>query len=204
MNISIFIILLNNGKKCFLIFENFINDYFKLEEKGSTIRKELIAGLTTFLAMAYILFVNPDILSASGMDKGAVFTATAIAAIVGTLIMGIYANYPVALAPGMGMNALFAYTITAASGYGFTWKQGLAAILCSGVIFLILSFSGIREKVINAIPQDLKYAVGAGIGLFIAFIGLKGAGIVSYDAATMTDFITGEPTPGDVVPILGD
>ena len=152
---------------------NFFNDFFKLEEKGTTLRKELFAGLTTFLAMAYILFVNSDILATTGMDRNAVFTATAIAAIVGTLIMGIYANYPVALAPGMGMNAMFAYTIASSTGYGFTWQEALAAVFVSGVIFLIISFASVREKVINAIPQDLKYAVGAGIGIFIAFIGLK-------------------------------
>lgn len=175
---------------------DFIKNYFKLEEKGSTIRKEFVAGLTTFLAMAYILFVNPLVLSDAGMNKDAVFTATAIAAIVGTLVMGIYANYPVALAPGMGMNALFAYTIASPMFYDFTWQEALAAVLVSGVVFLILSFSGVREKVINAIPQDLKYAVGAGIGLFIAFIGLKNAGIVSYIG------LTGDPA--DVVPVLGD
>lgn len=175
----------------------FINDFFKIEEKGSTFRKELLAGLTTFLAMAYILFVNSNVLSVTGMKPGPVFTATAIAAIVGTLIMGIYANYPVALAPGMGMNALFAYTITSASGYNFTWQEALAAVFISGLIFLAISFTGVREKVINAIPQDLKYAVGAGIGLFIAFIGLKGAGIVSYDPYALDK-------PSNVVPILGD
>lgn len=164
-----------------------INDYFKLEQKQTTIYREFIAGLTTFLAMAYILFVNPEILSfaGEGMDPNKVFTATAIAAIVGTLIMGLLANYPVALAPGMGMNAFFAFTICAPWGFGYSWQMGLASIFVSGILFLILSFSGIREAIINAIPQDLKYAVGAGIGFFIAFIGFQNAGIVVNNDATL-------------------
>ena len=156
----------------------FLNKFFKLEERGTTVRTEFVAGLTTFLAMAYILFVNSDMLSSTGMSWGAVFTATAIAAIVGTLIMGLLANYPVALAPGMGLNAFFAFTVAAPWAMGFTWQTALAAVFCSGIIFLILSISGIREMIINAIPNNLKFAVGGGIGLFIALIGFINAGIV--------------------------
>lgn len=171
----------------------FIRDYFKIEERKSTIRTEFIGGLTTFLAMAYILFVNANILSTTGMSWGAVFTATAIAAIVGSLVMGLVANYPVSLAPGMGLNAFFAFTICAPWAMGFSWQLGLAAVFVSGLVFLALSLSGIREKIINAIPNDLKYAVGGGIGLFIAYVGLKGSGLIS--------FIIDDPT--DIVPELG-
>nr|WP_155668522.1 NCS2 family permease [Ornithinibacillus caprae] len=142
-----------------------------------------MAGLTTFLAMAYILFVNADLLSATGMDQGAVFTATAIAAAVGSLFMGIIAKYPIALAPGMGLNAFFAFTVVI--GYGIPWETALAGVLASGLIFIVLTLSGIREKIINAIPANLKKAVGAGIGLFIAFVGLQSAGIVVGDEATL-------------------
>lgn len=150
-----------------------IKRFFKLEERGTTVSRELVAGLTTFLAMAYILFVNPIILGTdgTGMEPERVFTATVIAAVIGTLIMGLLANYPVALAPGMGMNAFFTFTVVL--GLGYTWQQALAGVFISGIVFIILSISGIREKIINAIPQNLKYAVGAGIGMFIAFIGLQ-------------------------------
>jgi len=180
----------------------FLNKFFKLQERGSNVKTEFIAGLTTFLAMAYILFVNSDMLSSTGMSWGAVFTATAIAAIVGTLIMGLLANYPVALAPGMGLNAFFAYTVAAPWAMGFSWQQALAAVFCSGVVFLLLSISGVREKIINAIPNNLKYAVGGGIGLFIAFIGLKNAGIVAFD--TPAGVIDGQAVVFDVIPMLGD
>jgi len=166
--------------------DNFLNKFFKLEEKGTNVKTEFVAGLTTFLAMAYILFVNSSMLEMTGMSWGAVFTATAIAAIVGTLIMGLLANYPVALAPGMGLNAFFTFGVV--FGLGFTWQQALAAVFCSGVVFLILSFSGVREKIINAIPNNLKYAVGGGIGLFIAYIGFINAGLV--------DLSTGVPALG--------
>ncbi|ERJ12584.1 NCS2 family permease [Haloplasma contractile] len=156
---------------------------FKLKERGTTIKREFIAGLTTFLSMAYILGVNPGMLSNTGMDFGRVFTATAIAAIFGTLVMALVANYPVALAPGMGMNAFFTFTICVSMN--IPWQQALAGIFVSGIIFMILSLSGIREQVINAIPQNLKYAVGAGIGLFIAFIGFQGADIIVGDGATL-------------------
>lgn len=150
--------------------------YFEFSKHGTSYRQEFVAGLTTFLAMAYILAVNPGILSVAGLDFDATITATAIAAIVGSLIMGIFAKYPVALAPGMGLNAFFAFTVV--DSMGIPWQTALAGVFVSGIIFLILSLSGIRETIINAIPAGLKYAVSAGIGLFIAFVGLQGAGIV--------------------------
>ncbi|WP_085993324.1 NCS2 family permease [Oceanobacillus senegalensis] len=156
--------------------------YFQFEELGTNYRTEFTAGLTTFLAMAYILFVNPATLGDAGMDKGAVFAATAIAAAVGTLIMGLVAKYPVVLAPGMGLNAFFAYTVVI--GYGIPWETALAGVLASGIIFIVLTLTGLREIIINAIPQNLKMAVGAGIGLFIAFIGLTSSGIVVSNEAT--------------------
>lgn len=156
--------------------------YFEFGKFGTSYGKEILAGLTTFLAMAYILAVNPLILGDAGMDTGAVFTATAIAAIIGSLVMGLYAKYPIALAPGMGLNAFFAYTVVL--GAGVAWEQALGAVFVSGIIFLILAVSGIRETIINAIPSSLKSAAGAGIGLFIAFIGMKNAGIIVADPAT--------------------
>lgn len=177
--------------------------YFMFDELGTNYKREIIGGVTTFLAMAYILFVNPSILSLEsipdlpegvGMDKGAVFTATAIAAAVGTLIMGVVARYPVALAPGMGLNAFFAFTVVL--DFGIPWQTALAGVLVSGIVFIFLTLSGIREKVINAIPAQLKYAVGAGIGLFIAFVGLQNAGIIVNDDATLVGLgdLTSGPT----------
>lgn len=157
--------------------------YFRFEELGTNYRTEFMAGLTTFLAMAYILFVNPNVLGVTGMDEGAVFTATAIAAAVGTFIMGVLARYPVALAPGMGLNAFFAYTVVL--GYGIPWQTALAGVLASGIIFILLTISGLREKIINMIPANLKLAVGAGIGFFIAFIGFQNAGIIIANEATL-------------------
>lgn len=157
--------------------------YFQFQELGTNYKTEFIAGLTTFLAMAYILFVNPATLGAAGMPEDAVFTATAIAAAVGTLIMGVLAKYPVALAPGMGLNAFFAYTVVLQ--YGIPWETALAGVLASGLIFIILSLSGLREIIINAIPANLKLAVGAGIGLYIAFIGLSSANIVVDNEETL-------------------
>ncbi|MCT2536780.1 NCS2 family permease [Aquibacillus koreensis] len=157
--------------------------YFQFDALGTNYRKESMAGVTTFLAMAYILFVNPDLLSATGMDQGAIFTATALAAAVGTLIMGLLAKYPVALAPGMGLNAFFAFTVVI--GWEIPWETALAGVLVSGLIFIVLTLTGVREKVINAIPANLKLAVGAGIGLFIAFIGFQNAGIIVNDDATL-------------------
>ncbi|MFC4023291.1 NCS2 family permease [Oceanobacillus longus] len=160
-----------------------MKNYFQFEKLGTSFRTEFMAGLTTFLAMAYILFVNPSILGETGMDEGAVFAATAIAAAVGSILMGLIAKYPIVLAPGMGLNAFFAYTVVL--GFGIPWETALAGVLASGIIFIILTLTGLREKVINAIPASLKLAVGAGIGLFIAFIGLQNAGIVVADPATL-------------------
>jgi len=157
--------------------------YFMFDELGTNYRREIIGGITTFLAMAYILAVNPGMLENAGMDKGAVFVATALAATVGSLIMGIFAKFPISLAPGMGLNAFFAFTVVGA--YGIPWQTGLTGVFFSGIIFIILSLTGIRETVINAIPVQLKYAVSAGIGLFITFVGLQGAGIIKASKATL-------------------
>jgi len=164
-------------------FAGTLDNYFGLRANHTDIRTEVVAGFTTFLTMAYIIFVNPQILGAAGMDKGAVFVATCLAAAISTLIMALYANYPIALAPGMGLNAFFAFTVVLA--YKFTWQQALAAVFCSGVLFLLISIFRIREYVINAIPHNIKMAVSAGIGLFLAIIGLQGAGIVVDHPATL-------------------
>ncbi|RAZ66419.1 NCS2 family permease [Planococcus maitriensis] len=166
--------------------------YFQFEELGTNYRQEFIGGLTTFLAMAYILVVNPltltmdsipDLDPALRMDYGAVFMATALAAAIGSLLMGIVAKYPLALAPGMGLNAFFSYTVVLT--YGVPWQTALTGVLVSGLIFILLTLSGIRETIINAIPAQLKYAVGAGIGLYITFIGLQNAGIVVGNPDTL-------------------
>ena len=161
---------------------NFLDRMFHLTQNGTTVRTELIAGITTFMTMAYILAVNPTILSAAGMDKGAVLTATALASLIGTLCMAFFANYPFALAPGMGLNAFFAYTVVLQMGY--TWEMALAAVFVEGVIFIILSLTNVREAIFNAIPMTLKKAVSAGIGLFIALIGLFNAQIIVANPAT--------------------
>lgn len=149
---------------------------FKLSEHGTNVKTEVVAGITTFMTMAYILAVNPSILASAGMDQGAVFTATALAALIGTLLMAICANYPFALAPGMGLNAYFAYTVVL--GMGYSWQVALTAVFFEGIIFIILSLTNVREAIFNAIPANLKSAVSVGIGLFIAFIGLQNAKIV--------------------------
>lgn len=159
--------------------------YFQFDELGTNFRTETVAGITTFLAMAYILFVNPDVLSAAGMDKDALFTVTALAAAIGTLVMALVAKYPVALAPGMGLNAFFAYTVVLQ--YEIPWQTALSGVLISGLVLTILTLTGIREMIINAIPTNLKLAVGAGIGLFIAFIGFINAGIVQASPATTVE-----------------
>lgn len=165
--------------------------YFQFDELGTNYKREILGGFTTFLAMAYILIVNPmtltladvkDLPDALRMDYGAVFVATALSAAVGSFVMGFVAKYPLALAPGLGLNAFFAYTVVLTNGS--PWQHALAAVFVSGVFFLILTLTGLREKLINAIPMELKLAVGAGIGLFIAFIGLKNAGIVVANPST--------------------
>lgn len=155
---------------------------FHLKENHTDVKTEVLAGITTFMTMAYILAVNPSILSATGMDSGAIFTATALASLIATLLMAIFANYPFVLAPGMGLNAYFAYTVVLQMGY--TWQTALTAVFIEGLIFIVLSLTNVREAVFNAIPMNLKYAVSAGIGFFIAFIGLQNAKIV-VDSATL-------------------
>ena len=157
--------------------------YFKLSEKGSTVRTEVIAGITTFLTMAYIIFVNPDILATTGMDRNAVFVATCLAAALGSLIMGFWANWPIGMAPGMGLNAFFAFTVVGVMG--FTWQQALGAVFISGVIFLILTVTGVRRWLIAGIPTSMRSAIAAGIGLFLAIIALQGSGIVVDNPATL-------------------
>jgi adenine/guanine/hypoxanthine permease len=156
---------------------------FGLSKSGSNLRTELVAGLTTFLTMVYIVFVNPQILGSAGMDKGAVFVATCIAAAVSTAVMALYANYPIALAPGMGLNAFFAFTVVLTMKY--TWQQALAAVFCSGVIFFLISVFRIREYIINSIPRNLKLATSAGVGLFLGIIALEEAKIVVASPATL-------------------
>ena len=159
-----------------------LEKWFYLKENHTDAKTEVIAGITTFMTMAYILAVNPNVLGASGMDSGAVFTATALAAMVGTLMMALFANYPFVLAPGMGLNAYFAYTVVLQMGY--SWEMALAAVFVEGVVFIVLSVTNVREAIFNSIPMNLKYAVSVGIGLFIAFIGFQNAKIV-VDSATL-------------------
>ena len=149
---------------------------FKLRQNGTDVKTEVLAGITTFMTMAYILAVNPSIMAEAGMDQGAVFTATALAALVGTLLMALFANYPFALAPGMGLNAYFAYTVVL--GMGYSWETALTAVFVEGIVFIVLSLTNVREAIFNAIPKNLKAAVSVGMGLFIAFIGLQNAKIV--------------------------
>lgn len=156
---------------------------FKLSENGTNVRTEIIAGITTFLTMAYIIFVNPAILSDAGMDRGAVFVATCLAAAIGCFMMGFIANYPIAQAPGMGLNAFFTYVVVL--GMGYTWQVALAAVFCSGILFILLSLFKIREWIINSIPMSLRTGISAGIGMFLAFIALKNAGIVVDNPATL-------------------
>lgn len=156
---------------------------FKLTENKTTVRNEVMGGITTFMTMAYILFVNPSILSETGMPFDAVLIATSFSAILATLLMAFLANYPFALAPGMGLNAYFTYSVV--FGMGYTWQTALGAVFISGLLFLLLSLTGVREQIIDAVPATLKSAIGAGIGLFIAFIGLQNGGLVQTDQATM-------------------
>ena len=161
----------------------FIESLFKLKDHKTSFKREVLAGLATFLTMAYIMVVNPAILSETGMDFDSVFVATILASFVACMLMGILANWPVALAPGMGLNAFFTYAVV--FGMGFTWQQALAAVFCSGILFLLISISPLRAYLINASPRSLKFGIGAGIGLFLAIIGLKNAGIVVDNPATL-------------------
>ena len=161
----------------------FINKYFELDKLGSNSKREFIAGLTTFFAMCYILFVNPSVLGASGMDKGAVFTATALASALGCLIMGIFANYPIATAPSLGLNAFFAYTVCI--GMKVKWQTALAAVFLASIIFILITVFKLRELIVDSIPNDLKFAISAGIGIFIAFLGLQNGKLVVNSASTL-------------------
>lgn len=163
--------------------EGFLERLFQLKQNKTDVKTEVLAGLTTFMTMAYILAVNPSVLGAAGMDAGSVFTATALAACLATLLMALFANYPFVLAPGMGLNAYFAYTVVLNMGY--SWQIALAAVFVEGIIFIILSLTNVREAIFNAIPMNLKHAVSVGIGLFIAFIGLQNAGLVVNSDATL-------------------
>ncbi len=174
--------------------------YFGLSQQGTDVRTEFVAGVTTFLTMVYIVFVNPIILGKAGMDPGAVFVATCVAAAVSTLVMGLYANYPIALAPGMGINAFFAFTVVLT--YKYSWQQALAAVFCSGVLFFLISVFRIRQFVIDSIPQNLKLAVSAGVGLFLAIIALEEAKVVVAHPATLVTL--GDMTnPAAILMLLG-
>ena len=173
---------------------------FKLQERGTTVGREVVAGITTFLAMAYILAVNPGMLSETGMPFGGVFTATAIASAIATLVMAFLANLPVALAPGMGLNAFFTYTVC--FGMGCSWQFALTAVLLEGILFILLSLFGIREAIINSIPATLRKAVAVGIGLFICLIGLTNAGITASDTGTIIGFVNLN-VPSALVAIIG-
>ncbi|MFP4151856.1 MAG: NCS2 family permease [Alkalispirochaeta sp.] len=173
-----------------------MENYFQLKEHGTTVRVEVIAGITTFLTMAYILAVNPSILSATGMPADSLFTATALASLVGTLFMALVAKLPFALAPGMGLNAFFAFAVV--QGMGYSWQFALTAVFLEGIIFLVLSFFNIREAIIDLIPANIKRAISVGIGLFIAFIGMQNAGIIVNSDATLV----GLGSLGDPVALL--
>ena len=182
-----------------------LEKFFKLKENGTDAKTEILAGITTFMTMAYILAVNPSILAAAGMDQGAVFTATALAALIGTLLMAVCANYPFALAPGMGLNAYFAYTVVL--GMGYDWQVALTAVFVEGIVFIVLSLTNVREAIFNAIPKNLKAAVSVGIGLFIAFLGLQDAGIIVPSSSTcvnLTSFnlFNGNATWAEIMPKL--
>lgn len=164
-----------------------LEKFFKLKENHTDVKTEVLAGITTFMTMAYILAVNPTMLADAGMDKTAVLIATCLAAFVGTLVMALLANYPFALAPGMGLNAYFSFTVCGAMGY--SWQVALMAVFAEGIIFIILSLTNVREAIFNAIPSSLKKGVGAGIGLFIAFIGLQGAHLVVNNDSTLTSYV---------------
>ncbi|MEY7999698.1 NCS2 family permease [Clostridium sp. Mt-5] len=199
--------------------ESFLESFFKLKENNTNVKTEIIAGITTFITMAYIIFVNPSVLRIAGMNSAnvvgdaaskfnvgsdpvvsAVFVATCLAAAIGTFIMGFYANLPFAQAPGMGLNAFFTYTVCLT--LGFTWRQALAAVLTSGILFIIITVTSIREKIVDAIPQNLKYAMSAGVGLFIALIGLKSGGIIVANKSTLVGF-GNFASPGTLLTIMG-
>lgn len=168
--------------------EEKLDALFHLKERGTTVRTEVLAGLTTFVTAAYVLAVNPSVMSATGMDSGSVFTATALVCFLGTLVMALLTNYPFVLVPSMGLNAYFAYTVVL--GMGYTWEVALAAIFLEGVVFALISLTSLRDKIFNAIPLNLKYAISAGIGLFITIIGLKNSGLVISSSATLVSIFS--------------
>ena len=176
-----------------------LNKFFEIEKRNSTIKKEVIGGATTFLTMAYIIFVNPGILGEAGMDKGALISVTIIASIIGTLLAGVWAKVPYAMAPGMGLNAFFTYTLV--MGAGVTWQTALGVVFLSGIVFLALTVTGIRTKIVHTIPLSLRLAVGAGIGLFISFIGFKNMGLIVDNQATLVGL--GKFTPTLIIGIIG-
>ena len=163
--------------------KNFLNDFFKLDLNNTDIKSEIIAGFTTFLTMAYIIFVNPQIMEASGMDKGAIFVGTCLAAAIACFVMGIFANWPIGLAPGMGLNAFFTYTVVGEMGYA--WEVALGAVFIAGILFFVMSVTNLRSWMIASIPMNLRIAMGAGVGLFIGIIGLKSGGIIITNDATL-------------------
>ena len=163
--------------------KNFLNSFFELKLNNTDIKSEIIAGLTTFLTMAYIIFVNPQIMEASGMDKGAIFVGTCLAAAIACFVMGIFANWPIGLAPGMGLNAFFTYTVVGEMGY--PWEVALGAVFIAGILFFIMSVTNLRSWMIASIPMNLRIAMGAGVGLFIGIIGLKSGGIIINNEATL-------------------
>ena len=177
-----------------------MNTFFKLKENKTTVSTEIMAGVTTFFAMSYILFVNPSILSETGMPFQAVFLATIIASIIGTLIMGLFANVPYAQAPGMGLNAFFTFTVV--FGMGYTWQQALAMVFICGLINILITVTKIRKMIIKAIPESLQHAIGGGIGIFVAYVGLKNAGLLSFtvQAEPQNDVVNGS----SIVPALGN
>ena len=177
-----------------------LDAFFKLKEQGTSVRTEVIAGITTFLTMAYIIFVNPEILSTTGMDRNAVFVATCLAAALGSLIMGLVARWPIGMAPGMGLNAFFAFTVVATMG--FSWQQALGAVFISGCIFLLLTVTGVRSWLIAGIPHSMRSAIAAGIGLFLGIIALKSSGIVVASPATLVTLGSLKET-GTLLAILG-
>lgn len=160
-----------------------ISSYFELEKLNTTVKREVLAGFTTFISMAYILFVNPSVLGASGMDEGAVFTATALASALGCILMGVLARYPIATAPALGINAFFAYSVCI--GMGIRWETALAGVFVASLIFILITIFKLREMIIDAIPADLKFAISGGIGLFIAFLGLSEGGIIVANKSTL-------------------
>lgn len=178
----------------------FMEKFFKLKENGTTVSTEIVAGITTFFAMAYIIFVNPDMLSQTGMPYGAVFLATIIASVIGTLVMGLFANVPYAQAPGMGLNAFFTYTVC--FGLGFTWQQALAMVFICGVVNVIITVTKIRKLIIKAIPESLQHAISGGIGIFIAYLGLINVKIINFGAAGIPELTTFKD-PGVILAIIG-